>query len=97
MQSIKHSHNSSTFLVKTALPESQRKCCRILVELLLLLLLLLLLQPRIEKSGNIVDISEKYRISGINETIIATNYRSMEKSPKNWQNHRYIGEISVFH
>ena len=77
MQSIKHSHNSSTFLVKIALPESQRKCCRILVELLLLLLLLLLLQPGIEKSGNIADISKKYRISVVTETIIATDYRAV--------------------
>ena len=49
----------------------------------------------IEKSGNIADISEKYRISGNTITIIGTDYRSTEKSAKNRQNRRYIGEILV--
>ena len=51
----------------------------------------------IEKSENIADISKKYRISGGIETIIVTDYRSTEKSAKNRQNRRYIGEISVKH
>ena len=51
--------------------------------------------PGIEKSENIADISEKYRISGGTETIIGTDYRSTEKSAKNRQNRQYIGEISV--
>ena len=49
----------------------------------------------IEKSENVADISEKYRLSGGIETIIGTDYRSTEKSAKNRQNRRYIGEISV--
>ena len=49
----------------------------------------------IEKSENVADISEKYRLSGGIETIIGTDYRLTEKSAKNRQNRRYIGEISV--
>ena len=54
-------------------------------------------RPGIEKSGYIVDISEKYRISGGTETIIVTDYRSKEKPVKNRQNRQYISEISVKH
>ena len=53
------------------------------------------LVPWIEKSENVADISEKYRLSGGIETIIGTDYRSTEKSAKNRQNRRYIGEISA--
>ena len=53
------------------------------------------LSPGIEKSENVADISKKYRISDGAETIIVTDYRSTEKSTKNRQNRRYIGEISA--
>ena len=34
-------------------------------------------EPGIEKSGNIADISKKYRILVVTETIIATDYRAV--------------------
>ena len=40
------------------------------------------LNPGIEKSENVTDISKKYRISDGVETIIVTDYRSTEKSTK---------------
>ena len=49
----------------------------------------------IEKSENVVDILKKYLISDGAEMIIVTDYRSTEKSTKNRQNLRYIGEISA--
>ena len=55
------------------------------------------MNPTIEKSENVADISKKYRISDGAETIIVTDYRSTEKSAKNRQNRRYIGDISVKH
>ena len=55
------------------------------------------MEPWIEKSENVADISSKYRLSGGMETINGTDYRSTEKSAKNRQNRRYIGEISVKH
>ena len=36
----------------------------------------------IEKSENVADISEKYRLSGGIETIIGTDYRLTENRPK---------------
>ena len=55
------------------------------------------MNPTIEKSENVADISKTDRISDGAETIIVTDYRSTEKSTKNRQNRLYIGEISAKH